>query len=80
MIRQVFAPQVSLWRPDNEAALRQCGQFAAYGDNCSFLRFYEDEFGNRLSVLENSATLVADNEHIEEMCLFLTMDRKAPPL
>ena len=74
MIRRVFEPQVSLWQPNCEASLRQCGQFAAYGDNCSFLRFYEDDFGNRLSILENAATLTSHGEDTEEMRLFLTMD------
>ncbi len=73
MIRQVGAERVAQWMPDSEAALRQCGQFAAYGAAQGFLRFYEDEGGNRLSILENAATLVANGD-IEEICLFLTMD------
>lgn len=73
MMRQVGAQEVAQWTPDSEAALRQCGQFAAYGAEQSFLRFYEDDQGNRLSVFENAATLYANGD-TEEMCLFLTMD------
>ncbi len=73
MMRQVGAAEVVRWTPDSEAALRQCGQFAAYGADKGFLRFYEDESGNRLSVFEDAATLFACGD-TEEMCLFLTMD------
>jgi len=74
MMRQVGAQEVAQWTPDSEAALRQCGQFAAYGAEQSVLRFYEDDQGNRLSVFENAATLYANGD-TEEMCLFLTMER-----
>ncbi len=73
MIARVTAAQAVLWTPDSEAALRQCGQFAAYGADRDFMRFYVDEQGNRLSILENAAVLHAVSD-TEEMRLFLTMD------
>lgn len=73
MIARADSATVALWTPDNEAALRQCGQFAAYGADHDFLRFYADDSGNRLSVFENAATLFAVDD-AEEMRLFLTMD------
>lgn len=73
MIARVSAAQAALWTPDNEAALRQCGQFAAYGADRDFARFYADECGNRLSVLDNAAVLYTTDD-AEEMRLFLTMD------
>ena len=73
MMRQVGADAVALWTPDTEIALRQCGQFAAYGAEQPFLRFYEDDNGNRLSLFENAAFLDAHGD-TEEMALFLTMD------
>ncbi len=73
MIARADSAAVALWKPDNEAALRQCGQFAAYGAERDFLRFYQDDSGNRLSVFENAATLYAVDD-AEEMRLFLTMD------
>lgn len=73
MIARQAASEVVLWTPDTEAALRQCGQFAAYGAEHEFLRFYADEHGNRLSVLDDAAVMVAVDD-AEEMRLFLTMD------
>ncbi len=73
MIRRVDTSSVSLWRPTTEAGVRQCGQYAAYGAGHDFLRFYEDDNGNHLSVLENTAVLDACADS-EEMRLFLTMD------
>ncbi len=73
MITRVSATEVSRWPADSEAALRQCGQFAAYGDQQTFLRFYQDEIGNRLSVFEDAAFLHAVGD-TEDMRLFLTMD------
>ena len=73
MMRQAGAESVVLWTPDTELALRQCGQFAAYGAEQPFLRFYEDDNGNRLSVFENAAFLDAHGD-TEELFLFLTMD------
>ncbi len=73
MMRQADAAAVSLWTAENEAALRQCGQFAAYGADTGFLRFYEDDNGSRLSVFDRAATLVANGD-IEEIGLYLAMD------
>lgn len=73
MMRRVDGAAVSLWVPNSEAALRQCGQFVAYGADQDFLCFYEDDNGNRLSVFEGAATLYVNGD-IEEMLLFLTMD------
>ncbi len=73
MIAQVYEDVVSLWTPDSEAALRQCGQAAAYGASCPFLRFYADEYDNRLSLFDGAATLHVA-EQAEDMLLFLTMD------
>ncbi len=73
MMRQADAQNVALWTPDTEAALRQCGQFAAYGAEQGFLRFYDDDNGNRLSLFENAACMDVHGD-TEEMCLFLTMD------
>lgn len=73
MITRVYASEAALWTPDNEAALRQCGQFAAYGTDHEFLRFYQDDNGNRLSVLDDAAVLYAVGD-TDEMRLFLTMD------
>jgi len=73
MIRRVDASAVALWCPTTEAAVRQCGQFAAYGAQHDFLRFYEDDVGNHLSVCEGSAVLDVHGDS-EEMRLFLTMD------
>ena len=73
MIARIGASQAALWTPHTEAALRQCGQFAAYGADTNFLRFYEDDNGNRLSVFEESAVLCAVGD-TEELRLFLTMD------
>lgn len=73
MIAQATASQLASWTPETEAALRQCGQLAAYGAEQPFLRFYEDEAGNRLSVMEDVATLYM-REDSPELRLFLTMD------
>ncbi len=73
MMRQVGADCVAMWTPDTEIALRQCGQFAAYGTERPFLRFYVNDNSNRLSLFENAAFLDAHGD-TEEMCLFLTMD------
>ncbi len=73
MIAQVYEETVRLWTPDSEAALRQCGQAAAYGTDLPFLRFYADDHGNRLSLFDGAASLHAVGD-IEEMLLFLTMD------
>lgn len=73
MIARVYEETVSLWTPCSEAALRQCGQAAAYGASHDFLRFYTDEHGNRLSIFDDAATLHIEREP-EEMLLFLTMD------
>lgn len=73
MIAQVSATQAAVWTPDSEAALRQCGQLAAYGVEMPFLRFYQDDIGNRLSIMEDSAVLHAVGD-TEDMRLFLTMD------
>ncbi len=73
MIARVTASQAVAWTPDSEAALRQCGQFAAYGADRDFMRFYTDDNGNRLSVLDDAAVLHAVSD-TEEMRLFLTMD------
>ncbi len=73
MIRRVDASAVAAWKPLTEAAVRQCGQFAAYGAEHDFLRFYEDDAGNRLSVSEGAAVLDIRGDS-EEIRLFLTMD------
>ena len=73
MIARVGATQVALWTPHDEAALRQCGQFAAYGADTDFLRFYEDDYGNRLSLFDGTAVVCAMAD-TEEIRLFLTMD------
>ncbi len=72
MIRQVTKTEISRWQPDSEAGLRLCGQFAAYGDVRTMFRFYEDDEGGRLSIVNGVATFAA-GEDTREMRLFLTM-------
>ena len=73
MIVRVYGDTVSQWSARDEASIKQCGQFAAYGAERDFLCFYEDENGNRLSVMDGAATLRAVGD-TDEMLLFLTMD------
>lgn len=73
MIGRLTGDRPALWTPDSEAALRQCGQYAAYGADTDFLLFYEDDHGNRLSILDGVAVLHAVG-NTDEMRLFLTMD------
>lgn len=73
MIARLVGNEPMRWNACDEASLRQCAQFAAYGADTMFLRFYEDEQGNRLSILDNAAILHAVDD-AEEMRLFLTMD------
>ncbi len=73
MIARVYSSEVSTWLPQTEASFRQCGQFAAYGAEHDFLRFYQDDNGNCLSIMENSAVLDVNGD-VEEMCLFLSMN------
>ncbi len=74
MIAQVAGHGPQEWNSTaSEALLKICGQFAAYGADRGFLRFYEDEHGNKLSILDTQATLHASAD-TEEMRLFLTMD------
>lgn len=72
MIRRVYEEFVSRWTAFTEAAVRQRGLYAAYGTEREFLRFYEDDSGNHLSVLEDTAVLDVTGDS-EEMRLFLTM-------
>lgn len=73
MIARLTGDAPSCWTAHDEASLRQCGQFAAYGADTPFLGFYEDDHGNRLTVLDGAAVLCAV-DNAEDMRLFLTMD------
>ncbi len=74
MITRITGQTPFLWNPiASEASLRQCGQYAAYGPNCAFLRFYQDELGNQLSLFDGNAALHTSGD-TSEMCLMLTMD------
>jgi len=74
MIARVSGSLPKTWDPlASEASLRQCGQFAAYGADRSFLHFYSDETGNRLTICDSHAILHSQGD-TSEMRLFLTMD------
>ena len=74
MIAQVTGTTPFTWDPLlSEASLRQCGQYAAYGADRPFLRFYQDDCRNQLSVLDGNATLHVNGDSCE-MRLMMTMD------
>ncbi|MBQ9413958.1 MAG: GNAT family N-acetyltransferase [Clostridia bacterium] len=73
MIARVTAETVRSWEVRDEASLRILSQFAAYGDGQGFLRFYQDDGGCYLSLMDDVATLSAVGE-TSEMRLMLQMD------
>ena len=47
------------------------GQFEAYGNTMSFLRFYGDENGNLISIMDDVSTVLWGDKNREELLLFL---------
>lgn len=60
--------------PDNEAALRIGGLWAAYGAPCSFVNIWKTDQGSCLSLLDGAAVLdLRAQEDKEDMFYFLSM-------
>ena len=73
MIRQAVESDFAVALPDDECALRIHSLKRAYGLNVSFIRYYTDECGGLLTVMDGAGVLYC-TENVEEWTIFVTMN------
>ena len=72
MIRQATERDFSI-PPENECGIRIHSLKLAYGLDAPFIRYYSDDNGGLLSILDGAAILSV-SENIEEWAIFVTMN------
>lgn len=72
MIRRAIESDFAIL-PADECAVRIHSLKRAYGLNVSFVRYYSDEYGGLLSIMDGTAVLYCV-DNVEEWTIFITMD------
>ena len=73
MIRQAVESDFAVTLPNDECALRIHSLRRAYGLNVPFIRYYTDECGGLLTVMDGAGILYC-TENMEEWTIFITMN------